>query len=362
MKSKIIIFTSIIAILILYICINVNLLPVNNEFNISKNDSSGNTIYMDIDVVKDEDIANDLALIGMNVHYSGNAKGNIYVIAENAVIRDSSARNVLMLTKDNASMQGDYKSIYALGNEINFNGNANFVVLIGKSVYVDGNINGNLKIIATDITLSKNLNVTGVISIEGPRQPVYVDGINRNEVEYINTEEEKETETFSSAIIRWFKFLIWFIPSGILTSFLFMKVLGPLKRDGVDSLKKTPIRLFVIGLSILILVPATSLLFLIAIVGVQIGIVIILIYTICILISVSCLGVAIGELIFNKQKPYIADIIGTIINYILVSLPYVGVIVLMISIVYTFGAIALSISKKSKINENDTDAKFIIKI
>ena len=146
---------------------------------------------------------------------------------------------------------------------------------------------------------------------------------------------------------------------------IYIKLLGPTKRKGVDELKKRPVKVFLYGLLMLVGMPTISVLFMVAIVGIPTSMIILMIYMIIFLLAVPCFGVAIGELIFPEQSDMVSGLIGTLINSILVAVPYLGALVYFVSVVYTYGIFTVLIAHSAKEdaqNENRKPSKVITKV
>ena len=93
--------------------------------------------------------------------------------------------------------------------------------------------------------------------------------------------EEKEAEhkdTLTDILLRISGFLIWLAPTGLITALIYIKLLGPIKRQGVLLLKKAPLKVFLYGLLMLFCMPFVSFMFMVAIIGLPTALIILMIY------------------------------------------------------------------------------------
>ena len=168
--------------------------------------------------------------------------------------------------------------------------------------------------------------------------------------------KNEKKESLTSKLLRLTKFLLWLAPTGLITALIYIKLLGPVKRQGVKLLRKSPLNVFLSGLVMLIGMPTVSFIFMIAIIGLPTALIILMIYLICFLLAVPCLGVALGDYIFPKQSDYISGLAGTLILSLIVALPYIGVIVYLIALLYTYGMFSIAIFNIAR-KENRTRRK-----
>ncbi|MCQ2979151.1 MAG: hypothetical protein MJ245_05075 [Clostridia bacterium] len=333
----------------------LNLSSISNAFAI--HDSADNLLSIDLVLKERSIVEGDAILLGDIVNFAGDCKGNIVALANTAInITAENYRNSILVAKGDINVKGNSNAIYAFGNSIKINGYSKSAYLIAKQVSVAGTIDGDLTIIATTITLDPNLVVNGSLNIESAIEPEYPDGTLQDKVSFTKVEENEKKESLTSKLLRLTKFLLWLAPTGLITALIYIKLLGPVKRQGVKLLRKSPLNVFLSGLVMLIGMPTVSFIFMIAIIGLPTALIILMIYLICFLLAVPCLGVALGDYIFPKQSDYISGLAGTLILSLIVALPYIGVIVYLIALLYTYGMFSIAIFNIAR-KENRTRRK-----
>lgn len=308
----------------------------------SLHDSADNMISIDLVLKERAMIEGDAILLGESISYGGKTNGNIVALANSKInLSANEFRNSFVVAKGDVNINGDGNAIYAFGNTIKYQGNAKRAYLIAKQVNVSGVIDGDLTVIGTQIILDPQLVVNGNLSIESPIEPEYPEGTLQEKVSYTKVDENEKKEGLTSKLLRLTKFLLWLAPTGLITAIIYIKLLGPIKRQGVKMLKKAPLSVFLYGILMLIGLPTVSFIFMVAIIGLPTALIILMIYMICFLIAVPCFGVALGDYIFPKQSEYISGLMGTLIVSLIVALPYIGAIVYFIALLYTYGMFSI---------------------
>ena len=323
-------------------------------FNLSYNshalvlkDSADNVCIFDLNHNIFKDMKGDFVAFVKSLNIDAINTENILCFSDNVNMTIEKFKNILVLAKENAKISGKGKAIYALSDNIDADIETNAACLIGKKVNVDGIINGDLTIIATKINLAETLVVNGNLKIKSPIQPTYPEGIEESLVTFISSEKEKDNNIIN-ILVRLLTFLLWLAPSAIITVLIYIKLLGTVKKQGAMILKEDKLKVFLIGLLMIIVIPTLSFLCMIAIVGLQIALIIFMIYMICFMLSVPCFGVAIGELIWPNKSDYVSAILGTLLISLLVIIPYVGILVYILSLLYTYGMVSILIYNVTK--------------
>lgn len=329
-------------------------------------DSADNLVGIDLQLEERANIDGDAILLGETVNYAGHVGGNIVSGGNNVSISCDDFRNGFIMAKGNVDIKSNAQALYIFASNVTVKGNCKAAYLVGQQVTIDGIVDGDLRIIASSIKFGENAKVNGTLRIESPIEPEYPEGIAAESVTFKRVEEtEKEEMSLTDKLLRLSSFLIWLAPTGLITSMIYIKLLGPTKRKGVDELKKRPVKVFLYGLLMLVGMPTISVLFMVAIVGIPTSMIILMIYMIIFLLAVPCFGVAIGELIFPEQSDMVSGLIGTLINSILVAVPYLGALVYFVSVVYTYGIFTVLIAHSAKEdaqNENRKPSKVITKV
>lgn len=329
-------------------------------------DSADNLVGIDLQLEERANIDGDAILLGETVTYAGHVGGNIISGGNNVTISCDDFRNGFIMAKGNVDIKSNAKALYIFASNVTLKGNCKAAYLVGQQVTIDGVVDGDLRIIASSIKFGENAKVNGNLKIESPIEPEYPEGISAESVTFKRVEEtEKKEISLTEKLLRLSSFLIWLAPTGLITSIIYIKLLGPTKRKGVDELKKRPVKIFLYGLLMLVGMPTISVLFMVAIVGIPTSMIILMMYLIIFLLAVPCFGVAIGELIFPEQSDMVSGLIGTLINSILVAVPYLGAIVYFVSLVYTYGIFTVLIAHSAREdaqNENRKPSKVITKV
>ena len=289
-------------------------------------------------------------LFGNNLTYDGVSEyaaifGN--VIRINGEITNDGAIFGNMVVFDKASSAN--RDIIIFGNNVTLSGTFNRTVRVYASSLAvkDAIINGNIKITADDIEVDSDSSILSTFEYNDD-----ADFKNNNKDLIIKTYEREKNEIETSDIV-----VNYFIT--IASSILLLLVLlvaFPKIFDNFDNkcLKNDVIiKNIGIGLVSLILIPIVCLILIISSIGSYLGILLAILFVLFIMLSFLVADYTVGRLITNKLikkdiSKYLSGVIGIIIMFILKLIPFIGGIIIFISLIYGIGSIINIILKSRK--------------
>lgn len=322
------------------------------------------------------------------------------------------SRNIYAAALKMDLKESTFDTATVFAKDMTFTGACKCIHFAGDTLTIDGTVLGDVSVSANKVIVKKNAKITGIIEGTLKSKPViensaYVDDANIEIVTEAPTEktENKTSETIApktknkvyaapaSALdivkssikkevqVAFSKIIplgdnkaqtnneqvkiedktqetpkagpnfgtYWWLLAAILL-WLFMRLV---MRKSVTAsgkeLIKSPVKMPVTGLVVLIVLPITSLFILLTIIGLPISFIGFVMYGLLWLISIPFAGSAVGELVFAKVTPkmnaWFSTLTGTFVMYLLCEIPYVNVVFRLACAIFTIGYFALALYK-----------------
>lgn len=275
--------------------------------------------------------------VGNTIEINGNIANDLFVIG-----------NVITINKD--AIIG--RDSYMMASEVNIFGNINRNVYISsESINIDNvTINGNLMVLAENISFGDNVNITGTFKYNNDAK---IFGMNNTTFGmtqiYDNVyDNNKENDSiFGTIIFKLFSTLL----IGLFICLIFPNILNKIDKQNFninDCLGKIGK-----GLLFMIIAPFTFIILLISIVGIKLSLIGIGVYTLIMCLANVFTSYFIGNLIYKntfkaKHNMYLSMIIGIVFIILLTYIPYIGWLIGFLSILLGIGIILnLMFSKKT---------------
>lgn len=291
------------------------------------------------------------------VNYQDDVKG-IAFVAGNSVDVDSVVDYGFYAANDlkvNGTINND---LFVAGNTITIDQDT----IIGRDAYVAGNIinfnsnmEGNLFIAGNSITLN-NVTINGDVNLSGETVKIvgnvnilgtlkYNDNCN---IENIDSLKASNKETYKSEDIKnnaknIFSETLTSIAMVIVLGFVLVLLFKNLYNKVVNEINAKDIFMNILwGLVGLIVIPIMAIILLCTVVGVELGVVAILVYIIALLIAMVFASMCVGNLLLTKlfkakDNAYLSITIGVIVLKLLELIPYVGGFIGLMAFLYGLG-------------------------
>lgn len=276
-------------------------------------------------------------------------QGNVRCAAQTLNINSKNIKNITCAAQNiNIGQNTTAKAIYVAGETINFKGNCKGFYATGKTIIINGKINGNLKVNCDELIIADKGDITGEVEVYSPKEPVVNSKVNINDIKYVKTEkkvDENKLKSFIgvSALISILASLI----IGFVVYMLFKKFF--ISTD--ELLTKEPLSIVLGGIASFILLPIVSLLLFITIIGLPLGILSLLLYFMIIYLSPVIMGIILGRLLLKNKNPYIQILIGILVIRFLSLLPIIGTFVWVVSSMLVLGFIIYEFYQSIKYKE-----------
>ena len=225
----------------------------------------------------------------------------------------------------------------------------------GDTVDIRGvTIKGNASIYSTKLMVDENTTISGKLIISEETDVENLDKATIGEIEKIKVDSIKDIKVMKKSFYdSVLEFLIAVIST--LISLIVLFYLIPSSKKKIDDIKIEPAKMLKdagVGLIILIVVPILAIIGICTGVLLPVSIVALLVYGVCIYLSMllACyiIGLRISRKVFKKENKYITIISGAIVLKLIYYLPLIGGLVRLIVLLYGMGICYKFITNKKK--------------
>ena len=268
--------------------------------------------------------------------------GSMRFFSFETVLDDLSCRNLTFAGTD-TTIGKNVKAgaVYAFTNgTFVFEGTCDTLVVYAQKVVIKGTVNDNAKINSDDVSFASDCTVNNV-TVKSVAEP------------YLN-----DTDGYSSALnhfetLNWEKVNVWLdtlkgLPSVIIYALagalIIQLVFGKHTRRTAEVFKAHPVRFSFSGVLYLISVPGFAAFMFIL--SMEIAAALLFLYMALISVSQLFAGSVLGARLFPTMNRFLSAVIATTTLAIICSLPYVGGIATIASLVIAFGFFAVTVFSK----------------
>ena len=286
--------------------------------------------------VRDSKIGGSGFLAGYSIDVNNcGFDGNIVAAAKEIDIDSESECNAAILT----------------GMDITFEGEADAVTLSGQKVYINGKIGGDAVITAENVKFGPNAEVTGIVKVEAPEEPVVSPDAELAEVKFIKVEKEDDSdsvyrEPVGDRILDRVKSAAYWSAAMVLVGLL-MYLLGRNRLAGAREMVKARTGAMLgSGAVALVVTPIAIIICMITFIGLPVGLLTGIAYALIISVSTAFAGASLSPLVFKKMPVLAASLIGIVILEVAKKVPYLGILVSIAAVLYTLGYVIQEIYLK----------------
>jgi len=337
-----------------------------HETNINESLIRMKDIYIgDTDVVISEFINGNAFIYGNNVTIKGQISGDLFVMADNLTI-DSSAiiyNNIFALAKQ-ITVKGQTSDIYALSENFTLSSEAIIardVKLYSTSVSLEGTIGKDAYIAAESLTFPENASkiIRGDLHYTSTNEAIIPEGAVTGETKFTQIFETQPSaeEVMINYVITFISVVAFAALIIVLSNF----VTPSFSSKANYCISKRPFSTATIGIFSTLFVPVVAFVLLLTGVLTYAGLALLIIYILALSITISFLGIAVGNYLARKLKNYsnaksiLLSILSVAIIWGLQQIPTVGYFISIFTVVFGFGIFIHSLFiKKDKIVEITT--------
>lgn len=291
-------------------------------------------------------VAKSASVAGGNVNVTGRVSGNLRAVGGTINLSGVSDSNVSLAggtinVVSNAQIARDLS--LAAGQATMDGTIGGNLFAAGGQVTVNGRVRGNARISADRVIIGPGTVINGDLIYSSPTKAEIGSGariIGKTVYQPRPLPEKRETPILKS--VMWLvSFLMLFLVGVVITA------LTPALITGVADRLARPLWMsLVIGFALLVGIPVVVIISMITIIGIPLALILLVIYLISVYLSRLFVGMAIGRLLFTKlgkpsPSPYLGLLVGLLILWILIGIPYVGWFLHFLALIAGLGGLAV---------------------
>ncbi len=290
------------------------------------------------------DTQDDIIIAGRSMKISnGTVGGSIRAAGYDISISEVSVSNNITVAGYNLSFDGNARGVYMAGNSVSFSGECSGLIASGSVVTLSGTVKGDAEIAASKVIFSDGAVITGDLKISSVEEPSYPEGIKNHTFKALSNDQKdpltkKTTGEIAKNILLGRLYMI--AAMAIVALLLCLVSSNELDKSGAMLLAR-PVALPLTGFVTLCALPVVLILLCVTFIGLPAaGLLGLLIAAIC-FFATAFAGASAGRLVFPKMNKVLASVTGVAILTLLRAIPYLGGLLLFLSIIYTLGFIIL---------------------
>ena len=373
MKKKILFLFMIVALLVPIVSVGGSALPIDIELLVDETTPINETVIKaeNSNVTFDEEVNGSTVLMGNTVEASGRINGINILLGNNVrhrafsdygifagsnIIVDGVIQNEGLILGDLISFEKEFqgaRDLFIFGREVILRGNLfrDITIFAANVIIEDASILGSIKIYAENIEVKDSVIVLGDFSHNEDANVTFAED---SEIANIIELEARNTRTFRQR-------LMWesLFYGGLLVIFAALSLLVPnlfkrIEKQNEDVTVFKALSLAGFGLIALILIPIISILLLPTYVGIQLSILLLILYMIVLFLAILFTGYLLGLVIWKKlikkdENMLLIGLIGITAIYLLQLVPYLGPLVSLFNIVIGIGIVIKLFKRDSKV-------------
>lgn len=330
-------------------------------------DSAGNKFILAKDARQSAKIEGDLAAIGGDTEVSRGVGGDVFTAGQNVIITDdeelqnvaAAGANVSVHVKKarniyaaggNVDLQVDdaSKGVYIAGLSVTLAGTMTDAYVRAASANISGTIAENLIVRANNVTFDPDATVGGDVTIISKKRPDLPASIDPSKVTYKSPgviSSFKDGAFLGQTMFQ--RLLIILTVSGIVAAIILSLIMNAMRggffHERALQFKRYFWRDMLRGLAGIIVTPIIALLLIASVVGIPIGAVLLVVYAVAMYLAPVVSGVILGRLLFPKMNRFGSGVIATCFIWLLMLVPYLGIVVTVATSLYGIGSLIAAI-------------------
>lgn len=288
----------------------------------------------------DEEVVGNLFVAGQDVELSGGRVGtDLFVAGQGVHVAGTEISSAVFAAGSTVNLTtAGSPEVFATGQQVSLTGTARAAYLSGNSVTLGGTVEGDISISAEHVTIQPGTAVNGTLTVTASEEPAIPSDATIGNYIYETADQGASGATGTDREDLAYAFLISL--AGMLVLGFLMLSLGT-ERPFAAAAKRFTAKptLLLFGLLFLCVVPLAILILLITVVGIRAALVALCLYLFIAIIATVFCAISMGRLAFGKMNPWLSTLIMIPVFAIALKVPYLGLIVGLFSMLFTFGAL-----------------------
>ena len=318
------------------------LFMINYSFNAFADilDSASNKFFSSNNINETLDAQSDVYAVGNNLRFNGIVKADLLVAGNNIDSQTESIAGASVDIKSGTKAKG----IYISSGDVNFEGEAEDLMINGNVVTINGIVTNNVKVNCTKLIIGEKAKVIGNFKVKSEEDMEVLGDFNTNNITFEKINYDKNETRLLGKINILGKFAR--IITAIILAVLITLLCNKYNNKAVERFEYRPWMPFIIGFATLVILPMAAILLCITIVGIPISIISFIIYGLLIYLAPIFTSVILGKVVLKNMNPYLSAIIFTLIVKMLLFTPYIGGVIIFACILLSLGIFIQNIFDK----------------
>lgn len=328
---------------------------------------SGNLYVAGESIVVEGTISGDLIAVAQKITVSGHINGDLIAIAPEILVTGEIGGNA-RVAGSNLTINGSVaRNVNSFGSNLVFGPESRIgwdVYLAGENISLNGVIGGNLSGHAKKATISgqigKNVNLTMSQKTSDGLLVVSSTGVINGDLKYSSLTPANisagasiagETLQTTPSTTKDNNWLIWVwkelfaVFSAFAVGLMLIYVGKNITRKILNNMEDSPAKMFLPGLTALLILPPLALLLALSIIGLPLSLIVAATWMILFYLGKILSAVLVGRLIINKLGKPTADnffpslIVGVLLIWLLAAIPYFGWLVSLSAALFGMGGL-----------------------
>ncbi len=330
--------------------------------NVTTISNTNNDVYASGDEVSVVGYVNGNTFVfGKKVNVSGYINGDLFVMASSLAIENDAQinGNVFVLAQD-VTISGRVNDVYSLAQNFTMSSTGLVVrnlTLSCSAASFDGKIGNNANVSAGSLTFAANAkNVIGNdLHYSSKEEANIPEGAVAGAVDFsqITVEEPTAAKIISNYITNFITVVLYAAVVIIISAFVTPKF----AEKATYSMSKKSFITALIGIIAVVFIPIVSILLALTVIFAYAGISLLIVYILVLSITISILGMAIGNYFANKLKNktkvkfILLSIASVIVLWLLQRIPFIGGYISIFTVVFGLGIFIYSLFSKKALEE-----------
>lgn len=273
---------------------------------------------------------------GQSISFTnGTVADSFRAAASNVSIDHAEIGNNITIAASDVSLGNEVSAngVYVAAKNLSLSGTYKGGILAVESVSFSGMVDGDLKIEAENITIEKNAQVTGTLTVPEGVNVDIADGAQVPNIAYSAPIQNAQPTLFDDLIS-----ILYACMAHIVLVGLFFLIIRKSLVRAANMAREQLVKMLLAGLVIFIVAPILCLLLIFPLVTIPVVVLMVLVMVLIALFSLPFAGSALGLMLLGKRmNPVLAAVIGTVVLTIFAYIPILSTLTVVFSIIFTAG-------------------------
>lgn len=291
----------------------------------------------------DEEVAGNLFVAGQSVQITGGRVGtDVFAAGQDVRISGTEVPSALFAAGATVDLTtAGMPEVFAAGQQVSLKGTARAAHLSGDSVTLGGTVEGDVSIGANQVTIQPGTTVHGTLEVRSAEEPTIPSDATIGNYSFEQADQGTTDSVEAARSTQVSRFLISLLGMVVLAAL--MLALGT-ERPFAAAAKRfvTKPTMLLFGLLLVCVAPLAILILLFTVAGIRTALAALCLYLFAAVVSTVFCAISMGRLAFRKMNPWLSTLIMVVVFAIALKVPYLGPLVTLFSLLFTFGALFMA--------------------